>query len=625
MDRSWPPGARPHERLLLPLQEHAGPGRRRILRAGVPHRPSLPVPAQERAHVVRDVIAERHGREPGAPQPPRPCRGRLPPLHGLGRRARDQVDNGAPGAPLQRQPLVARLGEALLQRVHVGREEAQPFAEHLQERRLICLRVLVSRPVMIGVGHEVGFFLDHGDDPGAEAAEQRRELAAPACADAAERVDAVDGDAGRGAALADVERVEVELGQVARVVHGAEAEGDAHEAGELLHPLADLPHHALHGGGRRGGGGGHVDGGDGEVRRVVGGACGERLEERRPLRAEGVAEVEDVEPLWLRRWRRGGGLEEGLEDGPVGGHVAEGGPRAELLELERDAAGGVEGGVPVRCRGQRPQRARPGRREPGEERLQEVGGQLLLHVPVRRRQLVEHPHELLHARAVPGRHGPRALHQQLARPPPASCATNNRRRRSGRRRDAPSGGRSRGREVEVEVRRERELGWLEQRVPGGRGRRRGQRGRGRRLLLLPPVGTMVAPKVSRGRRRREVLIHVELLLLVLVLLMMLMMILVGVAAAAFFVVRLQVVRLLRLAIVVLLLRLPAGAGAAVVVAVGGGGVVRGRPRAARGGAPGVVRRRLLLLLLLLLGGGLEANQPKQRIHVVSSYGEAEAT
>ena len=360
------------------------------------------------------------------------------------------------------------------------------------------------------------------------------------------------------------------------MVHGAEGEGHAHEARELLEALRDLPHDALRGRGPRRGGGHH--GGDGQVRRVVRRPRGQRLQQRRPLRAEGVAQVQDVQPrrLLLLRGRRRGGrgrrrcpsrrrLEERLEYGPVGGHVTEGRPWAQLLEPERGASRGLERRVPVGRGGERAQRARAGGGEAREEALEEVGRQLLVHVAVRRRQLVEHPHELLHALAVAGGHGAGALQQQLRGPPPGGAAAARGRRGGGG--GARAGGRRGGAEVEVDIHlREREVCRLEQvaaTTGGGAGRRgrgllvrwrgRGRR-RGRRLRGRGPARLEVA---GRGRGG-EVFIHVK-----------------AVVVAAFFLVR----RRRRLVVVVVVVVVVAAAGAssssstAAAAAATAGGVV----------------------------------------------------
>lgn len=100
---------------------------------------------------------------------------------------------------------------------------------------------------------------------------------------------------------------------------------------------------------------------------------------------------------------------QGLEDGAVGSHVAEGGPGANLLELEDELSGGIEGegvgleGV-VRAGGF------------AEEGVKEIGGELLIGVAVRGREFVEHPEEMVDSGGVVLGDGHRALHKKLRRP-----------------------------------------------------------------------------------------------------------------------------------------------------------------------------------------------------------------
>jgi len=138
------------------------------------------------------------------------------------------------------------------------------------------------------------------------------------------------------------------------------------------------------------------------------GAAGEHVDERRDLHAVRRAELDDMHD---------GEALDGLEDGGVGGRVPEPVPRREV-----DEAGELDGREPVHVqrgrldrgrhgRGDRLARAGPGRAR--DERAEERGREPLVGVPIRRRDVVEHPQDLLRERGVVGLDGVGAVHQQL--------------------------------------------------------------------------------------------------------------------------------------------------------------------------------------------------------------------
>ncbi|GER30979.1 pyridoxal-5'-phosphate-dependent enzyme family protein [Striga asiatica] len=335
---SGPPCTRPHHRLILPRKEYSGGI------GAVPHRPTLPIPPQQRPHVVTHLLVERERPESSSMQPPRPPPRRLPPLNRNLRRARHQVHHRPPRRPLQHQPLVARPRECLIQRLK---------------------------------------------------APENRDQNVPPIADRRDGVECPDAIDGEGLILLDIPCV----------VDDIESERNPHESGEFLHPCPDLLHHLLHGGA----GSPRHHGGDPQVRSLVR-AGGDGLEQRRPLRAEGVADVNNVEF---------GLAFQGLHDGAVAGHVAERGPRAHLLELEHRPPSRLEGTHLLGGGSQGLVSPLAGVRHSAEERLEEVGGELLLGVPVGRAELVEHPHQLLQPRGVSVGHGPGGLKEDVVGPPAA--------------------------------------------------------------------------------------------------------------------------------------------------------------------------------------------------------------
>lgn len=113
---------------------------------------------------------------------------------------------------------------------------------------------------------------------------------------------------------------------------------------------------------------------------------GQRFQQSRPLRAKRVAEIDDVE-LGLSL--------QGLQDGAVGGHVSEGGPRADLLELENQPPGGVEGVALLGDGGERLVASLAGVGGSAEQGLEEVRGEFLIAVAVGGSELVEHPEKVV--------------------------------------------------------------------------------------------------------------------------------------------------------------------------------------------------------------------------------------
>ncbi|KAL2322837.1 hypothetical protein Fmac_027216 [Flemingia macrophylla] len=205
---------------------------------------------------------------------------RLPPLHGIPLRARHQVHHRPPRRALQHQPLVACLRKALVQSLEVNPKPPQALLEPLHE--LVTVDSYV----------QIGLLLHHRHDPRPQRLQRgyQRVAAVPRRGYRMQRVDAVHG---QGLVVLDVEVGEIEVGEVAGVVEDAELERNAHESGELLHARADFLHDAVNSGAvgpsSRG-----DDGGEAEMRRFVG-SSGEGFEKRRPLRAVGVADVENVQ------------------------------------------------------------------------------------------------------------------------------------------------------------------------------------------------------------------------------------------------------------------------------------------------------------------------------------------
>jgi len=113
---------------------------------------------------------------------------------------------------------------------------------------------------------------------------------------------------------------------------------------------------------------------------------GQSFQQSRPLRAKRVAEIDDVEfRLALQ----------GLQDGPVGRHVSERGPRAHLLELENQPPRGVERVALLRHGGERLVASLTGLGGSAEQGLQEVRRELLIAVTVGRSKLVKHPQKVV--------------------------------------------------------------------------------------------------------------------------------------------------------------------------------------------------------------------------------------
>lgn len=121
------------------------------------------------------------------------------------------------------------------------------------------------------------------------------------------------------------------------------------------------------------------------------GAGGDGFEQSRPLRAVGVADVDYVQlALAVER----------VHDRAVARHVAERGPRADFLEFQHRLPRRFEGTSFFRSREEGLVSSLAGIRHAAEQSVEEVRGELLVGVAVRRAHLVEHPHELLHAAAV---------------------------------------------------------------------------------------------------------------------------------------------------------------------------------------------------------------------------------
>ena len=121
------------------------------------------------------------------------------------------------------------------------------------------------------------------------------------------------------------------------------------------------------------------------------GTCRQRFEESRPLRAQRVGHVDDVDPrLALER----------LQDRAVARHVAERGPRARLLELEDGLAHGLEVVATLGCGAERRVGAGSAAREAAEEGVHEGPREALLVGAVRGGELVEKPEEVLRVARV---------------------------------------------------------------------------------------------------------------------------------------------------------------------------------------------------------------------------------
>lgn len=129
------------------------------------------------------------------------------------------------------------------------------------------------------------------------------------------RLDAIDGER---FVVAQVEQCQVEVRQVqGRLLKHAALERHTHKAGESVQPRCDLLHH-----GERGSLAGDDDAGEAHVRGLFR-PSRQRLQKRGPLRAEGAANVHDVNPrLALHR----------LQQRSVSRYVPECCPRARFLQ-----------------------------------------------------------------------------------------------------------------------------------------------------------------------------------------------------------------------------------------------------------------------------------------------------
>jgi len=176
------------------------------------------------------------------------------------------------------------------------------------------------------------------------------------------------------------------------------------------------------------------------------GAAGEHVDERGDLHAVRGAELDDVHD---------GEALDGLEDGGVGGRVAEAVPWREVDEageldgreavhVERGRLDGGGDGGGDGLAGAGPGRAR-------DERAEEGRREALVGVPVGRRDVVEHPEDLLRQRGVVGLDGVGAVHQQLLH---AAGAVEVAERDLGRRRREAAGPRAACRPRRADVKEE---------------------------------------------------------------------------------------------------------------------------------------------------------------------------
>jgi hypothetical protein len=366
------------------------------------HPPPRRVLVQHGFHLSGGLLAERQRTEPRAAHslaPPPPV---LLPLHPLDALLRQHVLHLPPDLRLVPPPLLAPLGQERVHGVVRDPEEVERRAQppHHVTRREV--RVLLHHHDQVWIERPEGLE-QHGPERYRlrEADRSRRLVRHGVQQHVAvhdERLAPVQDQ------LLHPELVHQGRERVGRRGgHHPEVHGHVSRAREVDQLRAELLVGHVEGWRRRAG----RDVGDREPEdRGAFGAGGEHVDERGDLHAVRGTELDDMHD---------GEALGGLEDGGVGGRVAEAVPWREVDEageldgreavhVERGRLGGDGGG-------DRLARAGPGRAR--DERAEERRREALVGVPIGRRDVVEHPQDLLRERGVVGLDGVRAVHQQL--------------------------------------------------------------------------------------------------------------------------------------------------------------------------------------------------------------------